>query len=249
MPQRICENCKEVISDNLHYCVYCGAEQPMSNILEVGMVLGDTRMTIHKLKGISLIRKLFIGACLVIILLGAVFSLVHLTKLNRLYIITKDLMNEGRYSEANLIVDSLGNYKDSKLLKYQIIYESLYYDCLNDLTTKLSTNDRYILLDVIFYSDSSIASYIPSCLISYEAIDSEGNSIPQYALFVYENTIHQYNCYGITDSLEADFAVISEADIYRSLITTAIRYIKLTGKKIGNVNMDRVSILFDKATP
>ena len=245
MPVKTCERCGETTDVNNQFCVHCGEELEKENILQLpGAVDSGPDFQVVKLLEISLLKKILIVMSLLLVIAIGVFSIVQYSSSNRLYKTTIELLSEGRYSEANLLLDRLGNFKDSRLLRYQITYESLAFDCMNEMKDKLDSSLSYTLSDVIFYANSNESSYVPTCIIAYDAVDNDGSYVTMYALFIYENSTFRYNCHGITSSLNFDFPVISDDDILRSLITTAIRYAEITGKKTGDVNFERLMKLF-----
>ena len=247
MPERVCTICGEAVLETNHFCVHCGNEIRKENILQIsGNNVTNSDFKIVTLKNISPLRKLLIIICLTIAAGLVVFGIVQYTISNNLYKTTLEMLDQGRYSEAGVLLDRLGEFKDTRIIRYQIVYESLTFDCMKELNETLNGSYTYTLTDIEFYSDTNNKSFIPTCIMSYEMTNIPGEFKQMTAIFIYENETHKYNCHGIAENIKEDFAVISKEDIMRSLTATAVKYTRLVGKKTGKVNHDRLVRLFGR---
>lgn len=280
-----CPECGQEISDKAKKCVHCGRvlieDKPVTKIcsdcgkenpIDVTECIHcgcpfeeDTNpvQTVQMEKSKKDLKKIIIPVivAVIVIVMGLIIYNVKVVKPKNTYNEAMELLEKGKYEEANDILESIKNYKDVATIQEQLKYESYAYSTINDLKKYLKNPDSFQPYEVKFYAsmkskdDSESVdnpdeetenledeeSLYPTCVIHYGAQNGFGGNTTGYVLGYYSNDEKIYEILGTCNSLdEDDYDLDDEDDVYDLIICKLINSYVNDGNEIGDIDLSRL---------
>lgn len=280
-----CPECGQEISDKAKKCVHCGRvlieDKPVTKIcsdcgkenpIDVTECIHcgcpfeeDTNpvQTVQMEKSKKDLKKIIIPVivAVIVIVMGLIIYNVKVVKPKNTYNEAMELLEKGKYEEANDILESIKNYKDVTTIQEQLKYESYAYSTINDLKKYLKNPDSFQPYEVKFYAsmkskdDSESVdnpdeetenledeeSLYPTCVIHYGAQNGFGGNTTGYVLGYYSNDEKIYEILGTCNSLdEDDYDLDDEDDVYDLIICKLINSYVNDGNEIGDIDLSRL---------
>lgn len=264
-----CPECGKEISDKAKRCVHCGyelvEEKPTKkfccecgaeNLINAKECVAcgypfEKEGVLKKIKSKSPKNQAIIMIIVVaiIVVIGSVLYNVIIVRPKNMYNHATELLEKGKYEEADKILVSIKNYKDVSTIREQLKYESYTYAVINDLKKYLKNPDSVKVHDVTFYDSKGdeteeildtdeVASNYPICIMRYGAQNGFGGNTTGYVLGYYDTDDEEYEIWGFCDSLNEDD--IDEDDYYERVTCETINAIIEDGDKVGDVDMERI---------
>lgn len=278
-----CPECGQEISDKAKKCVHCGKvlieDKPVTKIcsdcgkenpidatecIHCGCPFEEDTTpipTVQMEKSKKDLKKIIIPVIVVIIVIvmGLIIYNVKVVKPKNTYNEAMELLEKGKYEEANDILESIKNYKDVATIQEQLKYESYAYSTINDLKKYLKNPDSFQPYEVKFYASTGNNSenadsqeketedlegkenQYPACVIHYGAQNGFGGNTTGYVLGYYSNDEKTYEILGTCDSLdEDDYDLDDEDDVYDLIICRLINLYVDGGNEIGDIDLLRL---------
>lgn len=280
-----CPECGQEISDKAKKCVHCGKvlieDKPVTKIcsdcgkenpIDVTECIHcgcpfeeDTNpvQTVQMEKSKKDLKKIIIPVivAVIVIVMGLIIYNVKVVKPKNTYNEAMELLEKGKYEEANDILESIKNYKDVATIQEQLKYESYAYSTIDDLKKYLKNPDSFQPYEVKFYAsmkskdDSESVdnpdeetenledeeSLYPTCVIHYGAQNGFGGNTTGYVLGYYSNDEKIYEILGTCNSLdEDDYDLDDEDDVYDLIICKLINSYVNDGNEIGDIDLSRL---------
>lgn len=251
MAMIMCPECGQKVSDKAGKCVHCGyplvKERTTSKKIIIGMV---------------------VFVLVIVMALGCMAgwnTYNEEIKPKNIYNKAKELIEVGKYEEADELLTSIKGYEDADMLQVQIRYESYVCECVDMWKEQLKNPDAFTLDDVEFYFDQgahgmySHLSLMGEVDYSYPAIifrsssqNENGENLTEYELFYFVKD-EGYTCMGSCDSL-------SEYDYYDSdgqvkdkengtmkvMLCTEMKELKEKAILIDVIDKDRLKTVLEK---
>lgn len=238
-----CPECNKEISDKVKTCPNCGYPFVVEDTIKQVKSIGLSELVQKKKKLITIIA----GMILLIIVSGTIYY-QQTIKPKQMYGSAIELLEKGKYEDANKILSQITDYKDVKTIQKQIKYESIAYICITDLKNHLKNPDSLQVYDIEFYQEEvreynkNLVKPNPNCVIKYSAENGFGGNTTGYALFASED----HTLFGTCDTL--DKYEIDE-DEYMDLMTCiAINTIMESLTKVGEVDLNRIKMVIKNET-
>ena len=283
-----CPECGQEISDKAKKCVHCGKvliedklatkvcndcgkENPIDATecehcgcpFEEETAVTASGQTVQVEKPKKNLKKIIIPivVAVVIIAVGLIIYNVKVIMPKNAYNEAMELLEKGKYEEANDMLESIRNYKDVAIIQEQLKYESYAYSTINDLKTYLKNPDSFQPYEVKFYApmkskDNSESTdnseeetenledeenQYPTCIIHYGAQNGFGGNTTGYVLGYYSNDEKTYKILGTCDSLDDDdYDLDDEDDVYDLIICRLINLNVEGGNEIGDIDLSRL---------
>lgn len=239
-----CPECGKEISDQATSCPNCG--YPIKETTQINAKKSNINLK-KKLPVIILIGALVVIGIIIYIVVGSPNKIKAKT-----YDEAIALLEEGKYEEANNLLNTIPDYEDVATLQEQISYESRVFQCIDSLEEYMKNPDSLQIYDVYFYSKEyndtvevtdrlkevmdgliSVTSDEPIIIINYGAENGLGGISTGYAMFLY--LTEDYKFIGSSDTLDEEEAYEDDKEIC-SAMNTVIDYFKPT----GNIDLDRI---------
>lgn len=207
-----CPECNKEISDKVKVCPNCGYPLEENN-----SVRQEENITTNK----KPFKKRFVIIpilLLIICITGGTIYYLNVLQPQNTYKEAMNLLDDGKYDNASVLLNKIKSYKDVATLKEEIKYESMVYQCVTTIKQLLKNPDSFIIHEVVFYqgikkdtSDdlkTAIADFdkytkiSPACIMRYGAENGFGGNNSSYAVFMYDEKNKSYIFYGSCDTLE-----------------------------------------------
>ena len=205
-----CPECGKEISDKAEACPNCGCpiKHEESTNCEKNVILENDGIVELRKEPKKIIPVIIgIGA---LVLIGAAVMIPKQieNKKNAIYTEAINLLEKGKYDEADDLLNSIVDYKDVKTIQEQLKYESYAYSSINALKTILKNPDSYQPYEIKFYknlNEENKSSY-PICIMRYGAQNGFGGNTTGYAYCNYNDEEAKYELFGACNSLnESDY--------------------------------------------
>lgn len=254
---KVCSDCGKENPIDATECVHCGC--PFAEESVVTETASVQNVQVEKPK--KNLKKIIIPiiAAVAVIAVGLIIYNVKVIKPKNTYNEAMELLEKGKYEEADKMLDTISEYKDVAIIQEQLKYESYVYECVNDWKNWLKNPDSFTLYDVAFYSDKeSHGMYAQFSLMgevdySYPAVifrsgaqNGFGGNTTGYELFYYVKD-KGYTCMGSCDSLDEedyynDSGKLKDEDngALEVMLCKEINELKEKAKSVGDVDMDRL---------
>lgn len=248
---KVCRDCGKENPIGASECVYCGC--PFEE--ETVATERASTQTVQAGKSKKIIIPILIAA--IVIVAGLIIYNIKVIKPKNTYNEAMELLEKGKYDEAEKMLDSISGYKDVETIQEQIRYESYAYSTINDLKNYLKNPDSFQPYDITFYvsiggendSESSetkddteeVSDKHPACIIHYGAQNGFGGNTTGYVLGYYNTEDKVYEVLGSCNSLdEDDYDLDDEDDLYDLLICKLVNLYIDGDDKVGDVDMARL---------
>lgn len=255
-----CPECGQEISDKAKKCIYCGYPlEDGEDIISTGVKKNKKRLKIN----------FFLG--LLFLLVVAVITSVYYAediKPRNIYNDAMELLEIGKYEEANKLLNSIQDYGDVDIVQEQIKYESYAYTAINSLKKILKNPDSYQPYEIHFYEfmddeesyeepvESQAVENVeqsesyPACIMYYGAQNGFGGNTTGYALFYRNSESSEYELIGACNSLDQYDYIdsLDENALYDAIICKMINYYFEEGVTVGTINMDRLKTVLKNDT-
>lgn len=231
-----CPECEKEISDKVTECIHCGYPLKYENpTIESPQTI--ISKNVSKPKYLILVS---IGVMLAIALSFVFYFAIISPPIK--YNEAIALLEIGKYEDAKLTFDKIKNYKDVKTIMEQIRYESIAYNCINELKKILKNPDSVIPYEIQFYlGEDEEENTNPSCVIYYGAQNGFGGNTTGYAVFSYSKENDKYNLLGHTNTLKKEDLKEKDDNYTLNFITIIlIEAYKNKGIEVGIVDMARI---------
>ena len=142
-----------------------------------------------------------------------------------LYDEAKTLIEDGQYKDAREILTSIYSYNDASKLLEEIKYESIAFECIQDIANAVSSYNSFSVNKVSFYSKeyrfddyteeqkNKFQKYFdtlddtnPLIIIEFRADGTD-----YYTAYIYNHSNNKYNFYGLAKSLDIEIDSLKEA--------------------------------------
>ncbi len=254
---KICNDCGKKNQLDATECIYCGC--PLEEEKNVEKIVTENPVIEKQNKNL---KKIIVPIVVVVIIfvVGLMAYNVKVLKPKNTYNEAIELLDNGKYEEADELLNSIADYKDVATIKNQLKYELYVYSCINSWKDCLKNPDSFTLNDVAFYSDKEAhGTYAKLSLMgevdySYPAIvfrsvaqNGFGGNTMGYQLFYYIKDTG-YTCMGSCDSLDEDDYFNSYGELKKGagkgtmevLLCEEINELRKKAKSVGDVDMDRI---------
>lgn len=252
---KICAECGKENSVDATECIYCGCpfeEKEESPIVEVREPISVQKVFVEQPKDNKKKIVFPVIALFAVLLIGFCIYNAKVIKPKNTYNEAMELLEKGKYEEADKLLDTIKNYNDVETVQEQLKYESYAYSAINSLKQYLKNPDSYQPYEIVFYasmgteedskneSESEDEKY-PACVMHYGAQNGFGGNTTSYALCTYSDDDGKYDVLGTCDSLdEDDYDMTDEDDIYDLLICKIINEYRKGGDTIGDIDLSRL---------
>lgn len=256
--KRFCSECGTVIPDDVTQCPNCGC--PIEDISKQDITSGSINQTVGKKKNLAVII-LPIVAVVLIAVVGVIFYNIKIVQPKKIEAQNKatydeaiELLEKGKYAEANELFDTIKNYNDVETIQEQLKYESYAYSAINSLKKYLKNPDSYQPYEITFYSSmgnetgtdentdtENEEEKYPVCIMHYGAQNGFGGNTTGYALCSYNSESEEYELLGTCDSLdEDDYDKDDEDEVYDFIICGIIKLYRDGEDTVGNIDLARL---------
>lgn len=251
---KVCGDCGKENPIDATECVHCGC--PFE---EIAPPENSPVQTVQAEKPKNNLKKIIIPviAAVVVIAVGLIVYNVKVIKPKNTYDEAMELLEKGKYEEADKMLDSISGYKDVATIQEQLKYESYAYSTINDLKNYLKNPDSFQPYDITFYasiggeedsestetedSTEEVSDKHPACIIHYGAQNGFGGNTTGYVLGYYNTDNKAYEILGTCNSLdEDDYDLDEEDDLYKLLICKLVNLYIEGEDKVGDVDMARL---------
>ena len=254
---KICNECGNENPIDATECMHCGCpfdDEKEEEKKDVVSAITTEKTTTKNMKKIIIP----IVAAVLIIVVGLIVYNVKVVKPKNTYNEAMALLENGKYEEADKLLDSIEGYKDVETVQEQLKYESYAYSAINSLKQYLKNPDSYQPYEITFYasmgteedsansSESQIAEEAedekyPVCIMHYGAQNGFGGNTTSYAMFTYSTEKGEYEVLGSCDSLdEDDYDATDDEDVYDLLICKLINLYHDGDDTIGSIDLNRL---------
>lgn len=243
---KVCSDCGKENPIDATECTYCGCPFDETVVAETSPV-----QTAQAKKPKKNLKKIIIPivAAVVVIAVGLIIYNVKVIKPKNTYNEAMELLEKGKYEEANKMLDSISGYEDVATIQEQIKWESRVYECVTDVKQYLKNPDSLQVYEVAFYdgykSDLSeekkdamepimeLAGGEPICVMHRGGQNGFGGNTTGYSLFLYSDGVYKYM--GSCDTLDED-----EVDDDDETICQLINIYKDNLEQVGDVDLSRI---------
>lgn len=243
---KVCSDCGKENPIDATECTYCGCPFDETVVAETSPV-----QTAQAEKPKKNLKKIIIPivAAVVVIAVGLIIYNVKVIKPKNTYNEAMELLEKGKYEEANKMLDSISGYEDVATIQEQIKWESRVYECVTDVKQYLKNPDSLQVYEVAFYdgykSDLSeekkdamepimgLAGGEPICVMHRGGQNGFGGNTTGYSLFLYSDGAYKYM--GSCDTLDED-----EVDDDDETICQLINIYKDNLEQVGDVDLSRI---------
>lgn len=253
-----CPECGKEISDKASSCPNCGCPieiqktEVVNNISEQQITRQSSKKLNKKIIPIVVILAVVAIICVIIYNVKVVKPRKLEAQNKATYEEAIDLLEKGKYEEANDIFGTIPEYEDVETLQEQLFYESRVFQCVKSIKERLKNPDSLQIYEVVFFSkeykdDVNVSDSMkealnkliadegggPVVLMRYGAQNGFGGNTTSYAMFVYLND--KYEFLGSCDTLDTD-----KVDDDDKQMCEIINMIKDYFKTTGDVDIDRI---------
>lgn len=254
---KICNECGKENSIDATECVNCGC--PFEDEKEPEKSVAESVSTIDKTTKKNM-KKIIIPivAVVIVAIVGVIVYNLKVVKPKNTYSEAMELLEKGKYEEADKLLDTIEGYKDVETVQEQLKYESYAYSAINSLKQYLKNPDSYQPYEITFYasmgteedsassSESEIAEEAddekyPVCIMHYGAQNGFGGNTTSYALCAYSTEKGEYDLLGTCDSLdEDDYDASDDDDVYDLFISKLINLYHDGEDTVGSIDLNRL---------
>ncbi len=227
-----CPECNKEISDQGDKCPHCGYPIKQS-----------------KNKKSNIKARYIIIPMIIIFIVSSIIGSVYylqILKPKNIYTEAINLLNVGKYDEANTLLNTIPDYKNVQQVKEELKYESYAYSAITNIKEILKNPESYIPYDIIFYThlNEEKSKDNPVCIMHYGAQNGFGGNTTGYALFTYDTDTSKYSLVGTCDSLsESDYDSSDIEEIADLATCMLINEYKNNGVLVGNLDMQRIKVV------
>ena len=241
-----CPECSKEISDSAKACPHCGyplieteKEEDKSTPIsenENNQIAENKQPKINK----KVITAVSIGV-LATLVFCIIYYFAQIRPQNE-YNEAIKMLESGKYSEAETLLNKIPQYEGVDKLKEQMKYESRVFACITDMKKYLKNPDSLQIYDVKFYLNKNnqatgqTTENNPVCIISYGAQNGFGGNTTGYALFSSKDYSYLGNCNTL------DINKISSNDYDEKLVCIMINSYKIN-TSVGDVDLSRIKTL------
>lgn len=249
-----CPECGKQVSDKASSCPNCGCplREPIS----------ASNMSIQEKKENKIKIIIPIAVVVTIVIIGIIFYNVKVIKPKNTYNEAIELLEKGKYEEADELLKTITEYKDVLEIREEIKYESYAYSAVNAVKEVLKNPDSISVYDVKFYSgiknndtdndknkdkeenDTIIDANHPCVIIHLGAQNGFGGNTESYASCTYSKNEGEYKLGTFTNELDAE-EIDEDSDNYFMYYLGAIIINDYydNGVEVGKINMGRFKTL------
>lgn len=251
---KICSECGKENPIDVPECMHCGCpfeeeKEPNNKIDESVPIKGKNMKKNQKKIIIPII------ATVVIIVIGFVIYNVKIVKPQNTYDEAMELLEKGKYEDANNLLQEIQGYEDVDTILEQIKWESRVYECITDIRQYLKNPDSLQVYEVSFYDGYKadidetkktamedlvkLAGEEPICVMHRGGQNGFGGNTTGYTLFLCSDGAYKYM--GSCDSLNEDD--IDDDDKEELAICGLINLYKDNLEQVGNVDLARIKTI------
>lgn len=251
---KICNECGKENPIDVTECVHCGCpfeeEKEPNKIIEESVTVKEKNTKKNQKKII-----IPIVATVVVIVIGFIVYNVKIVKPKNTYNEAVELLEKGKYEDANKLLHDISGYEDVDTILEQIKWESRVYECITDIRQYLKNPDSLQVYEVVFYDGYKadvdetkktamedlvkLAGDEPICVMHRGGQNGFGGNTTGYSLFLYSDGVYKYM--GSCDSLNEDD--IDEDDKEELAICGLINLYKDNLEQVGNVDLSRIKTI------
>lgn len=255
-PKKFCSECGKEVDIDAIECPYCGC--PFENEKETEKQVVETA-PVEKAHKKNLKKVIIpIVVAVVVIAIGLIAAgMIYNVKVNKpknTYNEAMELLEKGKYEEANKMLTPINGYKDVSTILEQIKWESRVYECITDLRQYLKNPDSLQVYEVVFYdgykksSDKNntaledlvkLAGGEPICVMRRGGQNGFGGNTTGYSLFLCSDGVYKYM--GSCDTLDEE--EIDDDEDEEKAICGLINIYKDNLKQVGNVDLARIKTI------
>lgn len=252
---KICDECgKENLVDATE-CINCGCPFEEEKVVEPIPVLLPQEEP-HKKNSKKIIIPIVIATVVVVaIAVGLIGYNIKVIKPKNTYNEALELLEKGKYEEADKLFDTIEGYEDVETIKEQLKYESYAYSSINSLKKYLKNPDSYQPYEITFYisnekeedstesNETDKKDRYPVCVMHYGAQNGFGGNTTGYALCTYNTEKCEYELLGTCDSLDEDDYDKDDEDDLNDLFTCKLINLCRDSEKndiVGSVDLNRL---------
>lgn len=244
---KICSDCGKENPIDATECIYCGC--PFDE--KAAVTETEPVQTVSMGKSKRNLKKIIVSIAVIVaaVAVSIIIYDVKVIKPKNTYNEAMELLENGKYEDANKLLNSITGYKDVVDIKKQIKWESRVYECITDLKQYLKNPDSLQVYEVAFYdgyksgiSDNTktamegvmkLTGGEPVCVIRDGGQNGFGGNTTGYSVFLYNNGSYKY--VGDCDTLDED-----EVDEEDKSICQLINIYKDNLKQVGDVDLSRI---------
>lgn len=245
---KVCSDCGKENPIDATECVYCGCPFEKETTVEKSV------QTIIAEKPKKSLKKIIIPIVVAVsvVAIGLFGYGNKVIKPKNTYNEAIELLDKGKYEEADKLLQSIENYKDVKNIREEIKYESIVYQCVDSFNNVLKNPDSLQIREVVFLgnqfqkgvSDETKNAFkdladhydIMGVVMKYSAENGFGGNNTGYVLFVRDNDDYTY--FGSSDTLDE-----AEADDDELEDCKNINIMLNSFEQIGSVDMYRIKTI------
>lgn len=262
---KTCNDCGKKNPVEASECIYCGCPFEKKEAIEFSNLKVNepvqTQGIFVKQQKIDL-KKIMIPAIAILLVIIMLFGIYTVTviKPKNTYNEAMELLEKGKYEDADKLLDTIKKYKDVATIQEQLKYESYAYSAINSLKKYLKNPDSYQPYEIVFYAstgnedsegdtegsnkneiaEESEEDY-PVCIMHYGAQNGFGGNTTGYALCAYSSDIDEYDIVGTCDSLDEDEYDLSDDDDIMKLATCKVINVFRAGNDtVGDIDLSRL---------
>lgn len=246
IPTKICSECGKEVPINEEECPYCGC--PFEETVNEDITLAEKTEPVEKSKKKSKKIIILIAALVVIVLAVLIpkFTYKHAVS----------LLEQGKYEDANKILNVIRWYSDVDEIQEQLKYESYAYSAINNLKQYLKNPDSFQPYEIKFYNlidtgetsdnesdddEKTEEEDYPVCIMNYGAQNGFGGNSTGYAMFTYDEDEGGYTLLGTCDSLdEDDYDASDDEEAYELIVCRLVNSYRSGDKSVGDVDLGRL---------
>lgn len=261
---KICSECGKENSLDATECAFCGC--PLEDISGKEDFFGaNNQNSVKNKKSVVKIIVPIVAVALVAII-GIVFYNVKVVKPKNTYDEAMEILEKGKYNEADELLKSIEGYKDVSEIREKLKYESCAYSAVNAVKEILKNPDSISVYDVKFYSglkdsqndskndkddkedsensteenDIIIDEDHPCVILHIGAQNGFGGNTESYALCSYNKKEDKYQLQFFTKELDKDKLDEDDDDYFYEAVSAILinEYID-NGIEVGSVDMNR----------